>query len=197
MMKRKGKEDEVRDRCPAIREEMTGARSEMRGTAPPGFFVTVAFKGVRFCVSPLDATLVEWRGSVASKGVSCNKLGCFGECQWEIERRPQRGGSSWVLAERGAERHAVDCVEGPHGEESRGWELSNTTHDSTTITRCQEVTEWLFEWMRKDWGIRELGPDDGTLRDALVVGVEGGEKKSEVRDATWRMRNPHGTGVEG
>jgi hypothetical protein len=37
MMKRKGKEDEVRERCPAIREEMTGARSEMRGTAPPGF----------------------------------------------------------------------------------------------------------------------------------------------------------------
>ena len=35
----------------------------------PPFFVSVAFKGVRFCVSLLDATLMRRLVSVASKGV--------------------------------------------------------------------------------------------------------------------------------
>jgi hypothetical protein len=38
-------------------------------TSPPDF-VSVAFKGFRFSVSSLDATLMSWLGSVASEGVT-------------------------------------------------------------------------------------------------------------------------------
>jgi hypothetical protein len=38
--------------------------------SPPGFFVSVASKGVRYCVSLLDATLMRSIASVAYKGLT-------------------------------------------------------------------------------------------------------------------------------
>jgi hypothetical protein len=91
----------VRDPCAVIRDNRAASangggilrwdvcRSEFQfgdglvGGLPPVFFVSVASKGVRFPVSPLDATLAGWFVSVAFKwvrvGMVCGYLGVHGE----------------------------------------------------------------------------------------------------------------------
>jgi hypothetical protein len=51
----------------------------------PLFFVSVASKGVRFSVSPLDATLVRWLVSVAFKGLASVVL------RFSVPRKAWRG----------------------------------------------------------------------------------------------------------
>jgi len=49
------------------KREQSVRREYARAPPPPGFFVSVADKGLRHSVSLLDATLMGWLVSVASK----------------------------------------------------------------------------------------------------------------------------------
>jgi hypothetical protein len=78
------------------------------------FFVSVADKGVRFSVSSLDATLVRWCVSVASKRFSWDEFGRTRGVRAGSKGKAAGERASWVLAGRGANRVVVDRVAAPH-----------------------------------------------------------------------------------
>ena len=61
---------------PSARSKMSTIRPSAHDP-PPWFFVSVADKGVRGCVSGLESTLVGWYVSVDSKGDGCQGGWCW------------------------------------------------------------------------------------------------------------------------
>ena len=67
-----------------------------RGTPPPGFFVSVADKGLSVAVSGLESTVAGGRGSVDSKGDGCLEGSCQGR-RSEAKGRAYLGqAAEWV-----------------------------------------------------------------------------------------------------
>jgi len=61
-------------RIPNLEEDTELGRVARRPPPTPLFFVSVAYKGVKYCASPLFATHARWFGSVASKRLRCEPL---------------------------------------------------------------------------------------------------------------------------